>query len=299
MAGVEFTISLALCAPALLVNILLLIDSHSTIINNVIEVKKIRALFLAGVVQAISYFVEYVLYCCSFFEVRSLGMAVESLLYISNLLYIFTFADLIFSKYCRQYKRKIGRLLFLSPVFLLLVLETANAFLPVFFDIDPVTFEYSETPWVIVANVIPMLYILFSAVNDIAEWRKSSRYYNLPFSLYFLVIVVGIGLESIWFDIPIIPISCSISMAIMYIRILKRIGYIDTLSGLFARSHISVYVNSLLGKLPPLDDGGGYHARRGQVQAHQRQIRSHHRRQGYTSRRRYPEGCNKEKRYVL
>ncbi len=231
-------------------NLFLLIDSNSTLVSGVVEIKKIRKLFLAGLIQAAIYFAEYVINMCDYFEIRQLAMFIEAFLYVCNLFFIFSYADLIYTKYEKKlYGKNVHRLLFLSPLLILFVLELVNMFYPVFFDFTPITFEYVEKPWVAIVNAIPLLYIVFSGINDLKEWRENTRYYNLPISLYFSITAVGIALESIFIDYPIIPICCSISTTMMYIRIVKRIGYIDLLSGLYTRSSLAMYISSQLGKL--------------------------------------------------
>lgn len=247
MTSFDFVIPIAFCLPAILVNLLLLIDSYSTIGNGMIEVKKVRKIFFAGIVESVIYFIEYIFNDYDYFELRTLGIFIETVLYIVNLYYILTYADLIYSKYeVKLHYKKISRPLFLLPILILFLLETANIFYPFMFNILPDTYDYVETPWVFVANSIPMVYIVFSAVNDIKEWRENTHYYNLPISEYFTIVAVGIVLETAFYDFPIIPVSCAISMIILYIRILKRIAYIDSLSGLYTRSHLFMYINGLL-----------------------------------------------------
>lgn len=129
MSSSDWIIPIALCVPAIVLNLLLLIDSKSTFISNILEIKKVRNVFLVGIIQAAIYFTEYILHAYSFFSNRSLGMLTESVLYMSNLLYVIAFADLIFSKYLKeQYKRKINRVYFFIPIIVLFVLEFLNIF---------------------------------------------------------------------------------------------------------------------------------------------------------------------------
>lgn len=240
-------IPIALCVPAILLEILSLIDSRSIIVENVAELKKIKLLFFAGIIQAVSYIVEYILFCYLFFGSRTFGMIVETVLFIANLYYLFSYADLLFTKYEKKLSEKrISRLLFLSPLLVLAVLYIVNIFYPIFFNLLPDTFEYVETDWIFIINVISVLYIIFSAINDIKESKQNTHYYNLPLSLFFTIVVIGIVLENFFYDYPIIPTCCCISMIIMYSRILKRVGYIDSLSGLFTRSQMLKYLSGVI-----------------------------------------------------
>lgn len=97
--------------------------------------------------------------------------------------------------------------------------------------------------------MVAIFYIIFSAINDIKEWKQNEHYFNIPVSAYLTVIAVGIGVEGIFPNVPIVQMACSISITLMYIRIVKRIGYIDNLSGLGTRSSLVRYVNNQLSKL--------------------------------------------------
>lgn len=250
MTIANYIIPLALCLPALLITVLLLLDSNSTLTSSVVEVKKIRNVLIVGIMQSIVYCTEYILYEYSFFELRRLGMLIESILYICNMLYILFFADLIYSKYQKKlYKRNINKFIFFLPVLIMSILEFLNIFIPIFFNITTETFEYVETPWVMIVNIVPLLYVGYSGIYDIKEWRENSIYFNLPLSLYLIITVIGIVLESFFIHFPIIQIACAISMMIMYLRVVKRVGYIDTLSGLYTRSSLPQYITSQLNKL--------------------------------------------------
>lgn len=246
----NYIIPIAFCVPAIIMSIFLLLDSNSTLVSGLVEIKKMRNIIFAGLLQAIVYAAEYVINGYGFFGLRQFAMPLEALLYICNLYFIFAYADLIFTKYEKKlYGKNVNRLLFLSPLIGIFVLELINIFYPVFFDITPVTLEYVEKPWVVIVNIIPILYIVFSGLNDVKEWRENTHYFSLPISLYFIITALGIVLESIFFDYPIIPACCAISNTMMYIRIVKRIGYIDLLSGLYTRSSLSIYISGQLSKL--------------------------------------------------
>ncbi len=249
MTETNFIIIILICGTALFIDILLLVDSYSTFISKVIEVIKIKHMLLAGVFQTTIYLIEFILYLLHFNNIRFLGMFLESMLYIGNMVYVLAFADFVYVKYQKKlYNINVNRLLFLSPTFILIIIDIINIFYPIFYNITPNTFTYVETPWVIFANLIPASYVLFAGINDIKEVKRELHFYNLPISLYFLPSMLGMIIESFFYDIPIVPIACSISMMVMYMRILRQIGYIDNLSGLFTRSQMTIYINSLLGK---------------------------------------------------
>lgn len=246
----DFIVPSALCLPAIIISALLLLDSSSTLTSGIVEIKQIRSIMAMGLIQAIAYFIEYILYEQQFFESRLLAMVIESCLYLCNLLVIYSFSDMIYAKYqSRLQKVKISRFLFLFSLMILALLDVANMFVPVFFDITPDTFEYVETPLVAIVNIIPLLAFFFSAFNDVREMRYNTHYFNLPISLYYSLAAAGILVESLFFDVPIIPVCCAVSISLLYIRILKRVGYIDHLSGLYTRSSLAIYIDSQLSKL--------------------------------------------------
>lgn len=250
MSGSDWINPLILYAPAFILNLLHLIDSLNTMSSRELELKKVQHILIAGVLQSVIYFSEYLIAQNNYFGIRSLGMAITSLLFLVNLLYFFTYADLLYSKYIERLTRRgFTRWIFFSPILVLAVLEFINIFTPVFFSIDPVTFGYTENPIVAMVSLIPLMYIGFSMVSDIVEWHRNPHYFNLPVSMFFSFAALGIIGESLLPEVPIIPISAAISVTILYLRAVKRLAYIDPLSGLYTRAVVPLFLNSANGRL--------------------------------------------------
>lgn len=249
MAEMNWIIVFLACGTPLFIDLFLLSDSHSAFNQELVQVKKVRSIIIAGVFQTLIYLLEYFLYQYDFFRQRRLGMLVESILYGGNLLYMLAYADYVYAKYVQpgQHSRW-KRVLFLLPVLALVGMAFANIFFPVFFNLTEDSLQYVETQWVMVMNVIPIGYILFAGAQDLREAWRSHHYSSLPVSLYFTPTLVGILLEGYYHEIPVVPISCAVSMMILYLRILKQIGYLDSLSGLFNKSQTTIYIKGLLSR---------------------------------------------------
>lgn len=249
MSATNIIILILSCGIALVVDILLMLDSNSVFMGNTVKIKKMQKIILVGIIQTVVYLADYILHEFNFFELKSLGMLVESLVYIANILYIAVFADFVFAKYKSRFtKIKINRILFLFPLGVLIILAVINIFVPIYFDISAEGFNYVEKPMSNFVNAFAVFYVLVAGVNDLIELKRNSRYDRMLISLCFLLALVGLAIEGIYSDFPIVPIACAISMTIMHLRLLKQVGYIDTLSGLFMKSCLPAYLDKQVSK---------------------------------------------------
>ncbi len=242
----DWQMPLVCCGIPLLLNLIILLDSYTVLASGFIGFRKIRLMLLIGVLQSAFYFVSYMVDDLKYFGSRPAAVVIESLVYIIDSLFALGFCMLITEKYKAGIHRKFSRkLLMVSPILICIVLELVNVFYPIIFVIDAETLEFSELPGAWLLYLASIGYIVYAAVNDIKEWKEKNHYYNIPISLYFSIVAAGIIIEAISWELPLTPLCCSFAMMLIYSRILKRIGYIDNLSGLFTSAHISEHINSL------------------------------------------------------
>lgn len=238
-----------ICIIAVFIDIFLLVDSRSSLLKKYILLIKVRYITITGIFQTVSYLIEYIFCLYDFLHDRPFGMFLQCMCYISNLAFIICFADLVYTKYHKMLKNVgISRFLFLLPSFICLFFEMINFYYPIFFDIDPVTFEYSETSNILYINLIPTFYVLFTLVNDIKELVTKYYYSTLPISAFFILTIVGCTLEAYLPDIPFVPIFCSLTLILLYMKLLKSMGKIDECSGVFSKNELVEYFEKFISK---------------------------------------------------
>lgn len=245
----EFCFVILSCGTPLFIEFIFLIDSRTTSFGNPKDYRTFKTIVVAGVLQSLFYATEHIVFSYDYFNNLFLGTIVNCLIYFGNMFYIYAYANFVYSLYAKGFKKqKLVRILYFIPSYILIILCFVNIFTPVYFYLAPQTFEYIEKPFVNLINFLPLGYIVFSLFFDIKTQRKSIKYNTLFVSLYFAPTFVGIIIEALNPNLPAVPAFCSISIMLLNMRILKQSSCIDSLSGVYARPQMMIYINSLLEK---------------------------------------------------
>lgn len=238
------------CLMPVVLDILFIFDDSRNFISNVADVQKIRALLLTNILQCLAYVVDYIVLQLPNYHYYSFAVFTSTAVILSNLLFLFCYADYVCLRYApKTYSTIKGRIIFTLPIILSAVVIIINVFHPIAFYVDPITFEYTETPVILILDLVVLIYIGFAAFGDIAKKRNGPVYVALPLSVFFLPTIIGEVVEAIHPDLPLVPASCGLSVTIMYLHVLKQIGYIDDMSGLYNRNQLSFGIDSMLSKL--------------------------------------------------
>lgn len=176
---------------------------------------------------------------------RGLSVAINTLLFINNILFALTwtlYADYkLFSDKTRL--RRIYPFVAI-PAALVVIGSIANLFTPVFFTVSADNI-YARSGLYMVPFALTYLYLAYGVLLIYAFRKKVNKYLFLPAIVFILPILLGSIIQFFFYGYSLIWLGTAIGLTSLYINVQNENTYVEPLSGLFTRQYMNQYLEGL------------------------------------------------------
>ena len=130
------------------------------------------------------------------------------------------------------------------PAIALVLASLINMFVPIIFYIDESN-VYHRLPFSYCFYLVDAGYIIFS-IYILKKYEE--RYGKIRFfPLYLMIgpIILGILLQSVFYGVSLMWVSVSVGLTAIYMSLQNEFSYLDKLTGLYNRSYLDYYLDTL------------------------------------------------------
>jgi diguanylate cyclase (GGDEF)-like protein len=143
-------------------------------------------------------------------------------------------------------KRIIQRKYYFFPVIAQLILLMFNRFTGLFFTIDKQTNTFVETPLYFILYIIYLSYFIYLTILIIQKRSHENHYIVYASILYMLFPALSVSIQFVFPELIFTWPSLTISILLVYLFLETASGNKDTLTNLYARRLLELYLQSLI-----------------------------------------------------
>lgn len=223
-----------------IVLILVIIENcRNSATKNMPDKKLFYLMMVMTIIQSITFIVSYQMDLHSNYGLFYLALFVNSLLYLNNIILSFVSTVYFVSKFYSDVKIPKKVLIYVTiPALLIVICLIINLFVPLFFEINKVTLEYTRKPLYFIQVVISILYFLYPIILSLIAKKKGRGHLFFPVIVFVSPIVFAIIIEALFSGVSILMVATAIGLNSIYINLQSKYCSVDQLSGLFTRTHL-------------------------------------------------------------
>ena len=180
---------------------------------------------------------------------REINYLLNSLLYVNCVLFAYEWTLYVDFKIFNDYDRLKRIYPYVAiPGILVAIGVIINFFYPVFFIIDASN-TYIRTNLFILPYLITYGYLMYGVITTYRNKNKVNKYFFMPVSLFLVPVFIGSVIQYFCYGISLIWLGAAISLCTLHFSIQNEISYIDSLSGLYTRQYMNLYIKDQIKRI--------------------------------------------------
>lgn len=180
---------------------------------------------------------------CCFPGSRELNIALNTLLYSINIVFVFLWTVYVDYRVFGDIDRIKQRACWLAlPSAAVLALIVVNLFVPLIFSVSQEN-VYARGPLVMVPYGVSLLYLAYSMALVYRDRKHDRSFMFLPSVIFILPLLAGCLVQMAFYGLSVTWAALSISMISVYLNVQNKLTSIDPLSGAFNRQYLYSYIN--------------------------------------------------------
>lgn len=233
---------------AICLMLLILTSSQKTSKYTLVDEKLYYNMAIMTILQCLLEIISYFIDGKTYTGYIPLSYLVNSLLYIINILFAFTWTLYADFKLFEDKERLKKYYPFVAiPAILITLGAIVNFFTPVFYTISSDNL-YARTSLYIIPYAFTYLYLAYGVVLIYTYRNKVGKYMFLPAIVFMIPIAIGSLIQFFFYGYSLIWLGVAVAMVSLYINVQAGNYYIDMLSGLFTRQYLYNYLQTHLNK---------------------------------------------------
>lgn len=175
---------------------------------------------------------------------KEINYLVNTLLYINCIIFAYEWTLYVDFKIFNDYDRLKRIYPYVAIPGIIVVLGIIiNRFYPLFFIIDANN-TYIRTNLFVLPFLVVYGYMIYGVITTYINKNKVNKYFFMPVLLFMVPVFIGSMIQYFCYGVSLIWLGAAISLCTLHFSIQNEISYIDSLSGLYTRQYMNLYIRN-------------------------------------------------------